>query len=129
VYSSLGSAWIHRSKPVGRRLGKVREGDEEGRCGGLGSMEGEEWVGWGCKKCELEERGSYYDDGGLCNVISAEYLTGEACEKMMAGQEVEYDYYVETLTLSAMDGEAQNSCFCIGGMSCRFCLSLCSFER
>ena len=98
-------------------------------------IDAEAWGGWKvrngwdgkAKSVNWRKEGSYYDDGGLCNVISAEYLTREACEKMMAGQEVKYDYYVETLTLSAMDGEAQNSCFCIGGMSCKFCLSLYGF--
>lgn len=98
-------------------------------------LDAESWEEWRKKNDWDKERkegvnwrndGTYYDDGGLCNVISTEYLTREACEKMMA-EDGEYDFYLETLTLSVMDGEPQNSGFCIGGMSCKFC-SFCNLE-
>ena len=86
----------------------------------------EEWMkknGWEAAEnqqgVKWRKDGSYYDDGGLCNIISTEYLTTEAYEKILAGEKGGYGYYVETLTLSGMDGEPQNSGFCIGGVSCR----------
>lgn len=77
----------------------------------------------GIKGLEWKRDGTYYDDGGVCCVISTEYLTREAFEEIVDPEEREsledgYAFYIETLTLSIFDGPPGNERFCIGGMCC-----------
>jgi hypothetical protein len=62
--------------------------------------------------------GSYFDDGGVCSVISTEYLTRDAASKIMGlasdDEELEMGFYFETLTVEGNDG------FTLGGMNCEF---------
>lgn len=78
--------------------------------------DGVEWV----------KAGSYYDDGGVCSILSTEYLTMDAAKKVMfAGdedKEVKYGYYLETITLNHCDGLPENSNFTLGGMNCTYLL-------
>ena len=73
-------------------------------------------------KGEWREDGQYYDDGGICCVISTDYLTREALKEIVGkeGEKGGYGGYVETLTLSIFDGPKGNEMFCIGGMCCKF---------
>jgi hypothetical protein len=48
---------------------------------------------------EWERHGRYFDDGGICCVISTEYLTRDAYEKLAEGEN-DFGWYLETLTLS-----------------------------
>ncbi|KAG0651857.1 hypothetical protein D0Z07_0803 [Hyphodiscus hymeniophilus] len=96
--------------------GRTRKLDAES----FKSVEG--MVGKDGKVLEWKRKGTYYDDGGVCNVVSTEYLTRAAFEKIVdaeqrADLEEGYGFYVETLTLSAFDGPPGNERFCIGGMS------------
>ncbi|KAI5460297.1 hypothetical protein BGZ63DRAFT_424812 [Mariannaea sp. PMI_226] len=66
--------------------------------------------------------GSYYDDGGACNVLSTEYLTKDAAKKVMfedseEEEELDFEYYLATITLNYQDGKVENSGFTLGGMS------------
>jgi hypothetical protein len=95
---------------------------------------------------EWENKGTFSDDGGICAVLSTEYLTKEAAAKLMIGgkedesedededvderegeggdeeeeeeEEVKFGYYLETVTLSY--GLRENRYFTLGGMSCMF---------
>jgi hypothetical protein len=82
-----------------------------------------EMVGESGNVLERKKDGSYYDDGGVCCVISTEYLTKAAFEKIIDEEKREnlkdgYGFYVETLTISIFDGQPGNKRFCIGGMCC-----------
>ncbi|KAH8817247.1 hypothetical protein F5884DRAFT_246196 [Xylogone sp. PMI_703] len=84
------------------------------------------------KGTKWRKAGSYYDDGGVCNVISTVYLTEEAARKIMFGkgeedeeeeqEELDYGYYLESLTLGYQDNERliahkRNENCTLGGMS------------
>ncbi|KAH8820771.1 hypothetical protein F5884DRAFT_745116 [Xylogone sp. PMI_703] len=78
------------------------------------------------KDTKWRKAGSYYDDGGICNIISTVYLTEEAAKKIMFEGEEEkdlnYTYYVESLTLGYRDNDyiishARNWNCTLGGMS------------
>ncbi|RFU29410.1 hypothetical protein B7463_g6922, partial [Scytalidium lignicola] len=79
------------------------------------------------KGTKWRKAGSYYDDGGICNIISTVYLTEDAGKKVMFGTEEEehelnYGYYVESLTLGYQDNESliangRNEMCTLGGMS------------
>lgn len=81
---------------------------------------------------EWTRAGSYYDDGGVCTVLSTEYLTKAAARKIMTGsrtdndeeEEVEYGYYLETITLNHMDGDTDNYGFTLGGLACKHASNL-----
>jgi hypothetical protein len=69
--------------------------------------------------------GKYFDDGGVCTVVSTEYLTAEAAEKMNSGEDEDFSYdgYIEQLSLHGVDGgDADNQGFTIGGMNCALAL-------
>jgi hypothetical protein len=96
------------------------------------------------KGVEWESRGTFFDDGGLCAVLSTEYLTREAATKIASeiGQDKESDeedtdnedseeeedfkmeFYLERITVNTIDwsGEKKNAFFTLGGMNCT-CLS------
>ncbi|KAK1255645.1 hypothetical protein MKX07_007904 [Trichoderma sp. CBMAI-0711] len=66
--------------------------------------------------------GTYYDDGGIFNVISTAYLTHEAAAKVLGDDfnEDEYDGYLEMITLNdnpinEEDGQ-RNYGFTLGGL-------------
>lgn len=69
--------------------------------------------------------GTYYDDGGIFNVISTAYLTREAAAKVLGDEynEDEYDWYLETITLNdnpINEEDCQrNYGFTLGGLHCR----------
>ncbi|KAL7928582.1 hypothetical protein V8C35DRAFT_317915 [Trichoderma chlorosporum] len=76
-------------------------------------------VQWG-EGVTWKHGGTYYDDGGLFNVISTAYLTLEAAAKVDGDEYTEddgYDGYLEMITLndSLMDNE-RNSGFTFGGL-------------
>lgn len=77
------------------------------------------------KGTKWRRAGSYYDDGGVCSVISTEYLTMDAAKKIMFGteedeEEVDFGFYTETLTLNGWEmGAGENERFTIGGMNCK----------
>jgi hypothetical protein len=81
------------------------------------------------KGTKWRRAGSYYDDGGVCSVISTEYLTMDAAKKIMFGtgeeeEEVNFGFYTETLTLNGWEmGAGENERFTIGGMNCKFVYS------
>jgi len=76
------------------------------------------------KGTKWRKAGSYYDDGGVCSVISTEYLTKDAAKKIMFGaegeeEEIDFGFYTETLTLNGWEMSAgANERFTIGGMNC-----------
>lgn len=72
------------------------------------------------KGTKWRKAGSYYDDGGVCSVISTEYLSLDAAKKIFGDDDVEYGYYTETLTLNGWEmGAGVNDRFTIGGMNCK----------
>jgi hypothetical protein len=68
--------------------------------------------------------GSTYDDGGVCSIVSTEYLTRLAAKKVMFGDsdenvgELDYEYYLERIELNHRDGKRENVNFTLGGMTC-----------
>ncbi|KAL7918433.1 hypothetical protein ACQKWADRAFT_323777 [Trichoderma austrokoningii] len=72
--------------------------------------------------------GTYYDDGGLMNVLSMAYLTHEAAAMVMEGKgageeaidEDEWGYYLESITLNDSpantEDEIRNLGFTFGGL-------------
>ncbi len=82
--------------------------------------------------------GAYYDDGGLCNVISSDYLTESAAKDIMKGrkmedggdaddendededEETEMGYYLEKITLNedSLGDWLDNDTFALGGLNC-----------
>jgi len=78
------------------------------------------------KGTKWRKAGSYYDDGGVCSVISTEYLSMDVARKIMnveEEEEVDYGFYTETLTLNGWEmGAGENARFTIGGMNCTFAL-------
>ncbi|KAF8865255.1 hypothetical protein BDZ45DRAFT_668700 [Acephala macrosclerotiorum] len=73
--------------------------------------------------------GSYFSDGGICTIVSTEYLTHKAARAVIFGdpesnEELGYGYYLETLSLNGADigvSDEQEG-FTIGGMNCMFFL-------
>ncbi|KAE8440671.1 hypothetical protein EG329_006835 [Mollisiaceae sp. DMI_Dod_QoI] len=68
--------------------------------------------------------GSYYDDGGVCTIVSSEYLTHKAARAIMFGdpeseEELDFGYYLESLSLNGADigVSAEQERFTIGGMN------------
>lgn len=69
--------------------------------------------------------GSYFSDGGICTIVSTEYLTHKAARAIMFGhresdEELDYGYYLETLSLNGADigvSDEQEG-FTIGGINC-----------
>ncbi|TVY33821.1 hypothetical protein LSUB1_G007914 [Lachnellula subtilissima] len=58
------------------------------------------------KGTKWRKMGSYFDDGGVCSVISTEYLSEDAAGKIMGlkdGDEIDYGFYAETLTLNGWE--------------------------
>lgn len=64
--------------------------------------------------------GTYYDDGGIFNVISTAYLTREAAAKVLGDDynEDEYDGYLEMVTLND-NPINEDYGFTLGGLHCR----------
>ncbi|CZR55459.1 uncharacterized protein PAC_05347 [Phialocephala subalpina] len=68
--------------------------------------------------------GSYFSDGGVCAIVSTEYLTHDAARAIMFGdrqsdEELDYGFYLESLSLNGADigiSEEQRG-FTIGGMN------------
>lgn len=90
------------------------------------SVEWDEGIAW-------KHAGTYYDDGGLFNVISAAYFTREAAAMIEKGGDVEayddddddeYAGFLEMVTLndSELDQEdlLRNEGFTLGGLHCKF---------
>lgn len=95
------------------------------------------------KGTKWRRAGSYYDDGGNCNIISTEYLREETARNIMFGdkkweigedeqdeeddgesedEELDYGYYIESLTLGYSDNETliangHNEYATLGGMN------------
>jgi hypothetical protein len=79
--------------------------------------------------------GTYYDDGGLLNVLSTAYLTHEAAAKVLEGRgageedinEGEWGGYLEHITLNdnpaSMEDRIRNIGFTFGGLHCKLHLS------
>jgi hypothetical protein len=74
--------------------------------------------------------GTYYDDGGLFNVLSMAYLTREAAAMVMEGRgageedidEDEWGGYLETISLNEHFGgedRVRNMGFTFGGLHCK----------
>ncbi|KUJ24385.1 uncharacterized protein LY89DRAFT_713248 [Mollisia scopiformis] len=67
--------------------------------------------------------GSYFDDGGICTIVSTEYLTHKAARAIMFGdgdsdEELDFGYYLETLSLNGADiGVGDQEGLTIGGMN------------
>lgn len=88
-------------------------------------VEWDEGIAW-------KHAGTYYDDGGLFNVISMAYLTREAAHMVIEGRDHEelemdddeYSGYLEHVTLndSPIDEEdsLRNAGFTFGGLHCKF---------
>ncbi|KAF2427525.1 hypothetical protein EJ08DRAFT_662829 [Tothia fuscella] len=71
-----------------------------------------------------KRNGSYFDDGGTCSVISADYLTRKAASRIMnikpEDEELELGYYYETVTIHGWghsSGNKKNTDFTLGGMN------------
>lgn len=61
---------------------------------------------------------TYYDDGGMCCIISTEYLTLDAAKRVQLGSvnaegEIDFGSYLESLTLNC----EENSVFTLGGIN------------
>jgi hypothetical protein len=74
---------------------------------------------------------SCFSDGGVITLISTDYATREAARKILHGdggtaaeeddEEEEgenYEYYMESLVMEALDGRRETRGFTIGGVSC-----------
>lgn len=71
--------------------------------------------------------GTHFDDGGVCCVISAEYLTHDAARIIQFGskdseEELDFGTYLEALCTCgiAMSADPQEGRFTLGGMNCMF---------
>ena len=72
--------------------------------------------------------GTYYDDGGVCTIVSGEYITHDAARSILFGdkdstEELEFGYYLETLSLNGTEigtSEDQQG-LTIGGLNCMSC--------
>lgn len=70
--------------------------------------------------------GSYYDDGGVCTIVSSEYLTHEAARAIMFGdtdkeseEEMSFGFYLETVSLNGVGMSVRDPPrVTIGGMNC-----------
>jgi hypothetical protein len=78
------------------------------------------------KDTKWKRAGSYYDDGGVCSIITTDFLTRDAAGKIMGldvdDEEFNLGFYFETLTLNGWEAstDGKNAGFTLGGMNCEF---------
>ncbi|QYS92898.1 hypothetical protein H0G86_000289 [Trichoderma simmonsii] len=78
----------------------------------------DDFVQWG-EGVTWKHGGTYYDDGGLFNVISTAYLTADAAATITGGKYTDwgYDGYLEIITLNDNEGnDIRNYGFNWGGL-------------
>ena len=76
-------------------------------------------------KFKWKDYHTYYDDGGVCSVISTEYVTEEAARRVQfqdvaTQDDHDHDFYMEMIAMKARDSEMGNAGFTIGGLSCMY---------